>query len=55
MGVSAELGSEMEKASPFEMNVLSVQRLQELRLVTAESSRGEAFADILTSSMEPLP
>lgn len=55
MGVSPELASEMEKASPFEMNVLSLQRLQELKLVTAEAAEVKLSSDILTSSMEPLP
>jgi hypothetical protein len=54
MGVSPALVSEMDKATPFGMNVLSTERLQELRLVTLEPATSPV-ADLLTSSMEPLP
>jgi hypothetical protein len=56
MGVSPELVGEMDKASPFEMNVLSAQRLEELKLVTVADTPTVIVSEALvTGSMEPLP
>lgn len=55
MGVAAELVKEMDKASPFTMNVLSAERLRELKLVTADAPVMMPSETLLTSSMEPLP
>lgn len=55
MGVSIQLVDEMDKASPYEMNVLSLQQLQELKLVTADVAVVQPATEILTGSTEPLP